>query len=66
MSNDFIEDACDILDRTEAPYIILVGDGPATKVFSNLGEENKAMMERWVDDGHIQQIFRDHFNQTNQ
>lgn len=60
MTNDFIEDACDVLDQCDAPYIILFGDGGSTKVVSNLESYHLPMLERWVDDGHINQIFRDH------
>ena len=62
MTNDFIEDACDTLDSSGAPYVILVGDGPLTKVFSNIGKPNLEMLERWLDDGHFEKIIRDHLN----
>lgn len=60
MTNDFIEDACDILDKSGSPYIILVGDEVLTKVFSNIGKENIEMIKEWIDNGHIINIFKEH------
>ncbi len=58
MTNDFIEDACDMLDRSGQPYIIFVGDGPVTKTFSNLTQSDREMLERWIDNGHALELFR--------
>jgi hypothetical protein len=58
MTNDFIDDACEALDKSGQPYVFLVGDGPVTKIFSNLTEEDRAMLEEWVDNGHVLELFR--------
>lgn len=60
MTNDFIDDACDLLDRSGGPYVVLFGDGPVTKVVSNLGDENLPMIEDWIESGHIELIFQNH------
>jgi hypothetical protein len=60
MTNDFLEDASDILDESGEPYIIFVGRGAITRIFSNLGPENRAMIQDWIATDHLNDILRDH------
>lgn len=64
MTLDFIEDACEILDKDDAPYILFVGDVRVTRIFSNIGEDNLDMLEGWLEDGHWEAMLREHIEKV--
>jgi len=59
MTNDFLEDASDILDESGEPYIIVVGRGSSTYVYSNMGEEHRRMLQDWLATDHLNDVIRD-------
>lgn len=60
MTNDFIEDAADLLDQSPEPYIIIVGRGNTMIFTSNFGDNNIKVLEEWLSSGHWNQILKDH------
>lgn len=60
MSWDNVEEACDILDKEQYPYILLLGNGNRTKIYANTGKDNLPMLEEWLETGHFNNILREH------
>jgi hypothetical protein len=60
MTNDFIEDAADLLDQSDEPYIIIVGRGNSMIFTSNVGGNNIKILEEWLISGHWNQMLEDH------
>jgi hypothetical protein len=60
MSLDLIEDALDLLDKDERPWLLVLGDGKKTRLFSNLGENNLDMLKGWVWEGHWNHMLEEH------
>lgn len=63
MTNDFIEDAADLLDQSPEPYMIIVGRKNLMLVTSNFGDENIALLEDWLASGYWNQVLKDHIKQ---
>jgi hypothetical protein len=59
MTNDFLEDASDILDESGEPYLIIVGRGGSSYVYSNMGPEHRQMLQDWLATDHVNDILRD-------
>lgn len=64
MSFDFIEDACDTLDKTEFSYVLLVGNGNKTAVFSNIGKDNIEILRRMAKDNFLKKVILDHLKKV--
>ena len=62
MTLDFIEDAADALDKSDAPYIIVFGIANSTRLLSNLELSDKEMLRGWLESGHWNQILKDHLD----
>ena len=60
MTNDFFEDACDSLEKSGAPYIIIVGIEDSVRMFSSLGDNNLDPLEDWVRSGEMERTFIEH------
>jgi len=59
MTNDFLEDASDILDESGEPYLIIVGRSGMTRTYSNTGPEHRQMLQDWLATDHVNDILRD-------
>jgi hypothetical protein len=62
MTQDFIEDASDILAMSGQPYIIIFGVDDRTIVHSNMHLEDHKTLSLWVENGHFLQIMKDHLD----
>jgi hypothetical protein len=60
MIDDYIQDGLDDLDKSKAPYVVMVGFGNKTIMHSNLGAQNVELLRKWVDDGRLLKIFKTH------
>lgn len=63
MTNDFIDDAADVLDQSLEPYIIIVGRGQKLVLTSNFGEDNLEVLETWLHSGHWNLLLKDHIKE---
>lgn len=59
MTTDFLEDAADVLDKCESPYIIFLGDGDMMRISTNVGEECIPVFEEWLAEGYLDSLLRD-------
>ena len=70
MTNDFEDDACDALDKTEAPYMIIMclPDSTKLRIKSNLGEDNAATLLDMCETGAfgktVAEYLRNNYNLT--
>lgn len=60
MSLDFVEDAIDCLEKSGMPYVLVVGHGNRSLVFSNLTDEDKEMLREWIEEGEWNNILEEH------
>lgn len=60
MSLDFIEDACNILDKGNESYILITGSGKKTRITSNLGKENAELAKKFAKEGFFDEQIIEH------
>jgi len=51
MINDLVDDALDVLDKSNANYLLIIPFGRRTIIHSNLGSENTKMMIKAINEG---------------
>jgi hypothetical protein len=56
--------ALDILDKAKFPYVLIVGDGPTTKVDSHMTPEDREKLLRWIEEGRWNDLLKEHFDQN--
>ena len=59
-TTDFIEDACDILDKGEHDYVLLALETDGIRVSSSLGPENAKEMLQSLLNGDIVESIKNH------
>jgi hypothetical protein len=66
MTNDFEDDACDALDKTEAPYMIItcLPDSRKLRIRSNLGNNNAATLLDMCKQGDFSKTLAAHLKQN--
>ena len=62
MIDDHVQDALDLLDKSEASYLLVIPFGRRTVFHSNLGAENARKMLEAIREGWMQESIADHLH----